>query len=70
LTEVRHIRGGFHLALQYADRLGYQIVALARGTDKARRSAAIERLGTLLYAHSTVHNLPTSDHGTATRCTG
>jgi propanol-preferring alcohol dehydrogenase len=41
LVAVQGIGGLGHLGLQYADRLGYRVAAIARGTDKAALAAEL-----------------------------
>jgi propanol-preferring alcohol dehydrogenase len=49
LVAIQGIGGLGHLALQFADKLGYRVVAIARGTDKA---ALAEKLGADHYIDS------------------
>ena len=46
---IQGIGGLGHLGLQYADKLGYRVAAIARGTDKA---ALAEKLGAHHYIDS------------------
>ncbi|MET1075706.1 MAG: alcohol dehydrogenase catalytic domain-containing protein [Umezawaea sp.] len=62
LVAVQGIGGLGHLALQYARRLGYEVVAIARGTDKAAQAAD---LGADHYVDST-----DGDPGKALRALG
>jgi propanol-preferring alcohol dehydrogenase len=57
LVAIQGIGGLGHLGLQYASRLGYQVAAIARGTDKAQLAA---RLGADHYIDATA-----SDPGAA-----
>ena len=41
LIAVQGIGGLGHLAVQYADRLGYEVVAIARGTEKKARALSL-----------------------------
>src|SRR5258708_178657 len=41
LVAIQGIGGLGHLGLQYADELGYQVAAIARGTDKAQLAAQL-----------------------------
>ena len=50
LVAIQGIGGLGHLGLQYADELGYQVAAIARGTDKAQLAA---QLGADHYIDST-----------------
>jgi alcohol dehydrogenase len=51
LVAVLGLGGLGHLAVQFANKLGFETVAIARGTDKAR---AAERLGAHHYVDSSV----------------
>ncbi|PRY35151.1 alcohol dehydrogenase catalytic domain-containing protein [Umezawaea tangerina] len=62
LVAVQGIGGLGHLALQYASRLGHEVVAIARGTDKAAQAAD---LGADHYVDST-----DGDPGKALRALG
>ncbi|WNV82651.1 alcohol dehydrogenase catalytic domain-containing protein [Umezawaea sp. Da 62-37] len=62
LVAVQGIGGLGHLGLQYASELGHEVVAIARGTDKAAQAAA---LGADHYVDST-----DSDPGKALRALG
>jgi propanol-preferring alcohol dehydrogenase len=62
LVAVQGIGGLGHLGLQYAAKLGFEVVAIARGTDKAAQAAA---LGAHHYVDST-----TEDPGEALRKLG
>jgi propanol-preferring alcohol dehydrogenase len=50
LVAVQGVGGLGHLALQYADRLGYRVVAIGRGDGKA---ALAEQLGATTFVDST-----------------
>ena len=53
LVAVQGIGGLGHLAVQQANKLGYEVVAIARGTDKAELA---KRLGAHHYIDSTTEN--------------
>jgi alcohol dehydrogenase, propanol-preferring len=53
LVAVQGIGGLGHLALQYARAVGYRVVAIARGTDKAELAA---RLGAQHYIDTTAED--------------